>query len=202
MSTSLLILASFAGLALAVWWQLRTIGEGATELTRRRRQAGLGLAVFLLLLGLAHYVSIHGIPKRLFAAEEDGRWGAVSIDGQTMTSQGYTIVIEDGRVAGGRDGCNYWGFSDDPPAKDGSRMIVSTLVGCPEDDPTRRAYWALTTAEASLVMRQDGTLWIAAKGHRGAFRRCRSLANSDAAKSGGSGGETCVTHDSDRLVNF
>ena len=53
-------------------------------------------------------------------------------------------------------------------------MIVSTLVGCPENDPVRRAYWALASADdATIALQGDGRLRVASRRHEAVLRRCR-----------------------------
>ena len=199
MRAAVIILVSLSGLGLAVWWQLQGVGEHPVAFARRRRQAGLGLLLLMLILGAGSYISVNGMPKRLFAAEEDGSWGAVLIDGRPVSAEDYRIVVEDRQVVGGRDGCNDWGFTDDPPGPDGSRMIISTLVACPED-PVREAYWAVRARGVVPELRPDGSLRLAGWGHVAIFRRCKW----ERSKAGnrGSGREVCVTHDPDRLVNF
>ena len=189
------ILVSLLGLGLAVWWQLQGVGENRAAFARRRQQAGFGLLLLMLVLGAGAYIGIYGVPDRIFAAEEDGGWGAVIIDGRPVSAEDYRIAVKGGEVVGGYDGCNSWGYTDDPLGPDGSRMIVSTLVECP-DDRVRRAYWTLRSRGTALELRPDGSLRLAGRGHEAIFQRCRSIGNS------GSGRERCVTHDPDQLVNF
>jgi hypothetical protein len=107
------------------------------------------------------------------APDIDGPWNAVTIDGQAVPPREWRIGVEGGKVSGGRDGCNDWGYGE-PEVKGGARTIVSTLVGCPEGDPVRKAYWAMAMApEARLELLADGTLRIAARGHEAVLRRCR-----------------------------
>jgi hypothetical protein len=195
MLIAVVMLVSLLGLGLAIWWQLQGVGEDPAAFARRRKQAGFGLLLLMLMLGAGSYIAINGVPDRIFAAEEDGGWGAVTIDGRPVSAEDYRIAVRGREVVGGRDGCNGWGYTDDPPGPDGSRMIVSTLVECP-DDPVRRAYWTLRSRGIALELRPDGSLRVAGQGHEAIFHRCRPSGNS------GSGRERCVTHDPDRLVNF
>lgn len=107
----------------------------------------------------------------LLTADEDGSWAALSIDGRPVDPQQYRIAIADGEVSGGRDGCNSWGYSDEAPDANGERTIVTTLVGCPEDDPVRQAYWRLASA-SRIALLPDGRLRLSADGHEAIFRRC------------------------------
>lgn len=132
------------------------------------------LLLAALLLMLASLLDRHGRGSpwaRLIAPEEDGSWAAVRIDGRPVSPDEYRVSITEGQVAGGRDGCNDWAFSDDPPSRDGARMIVATAQYCPGDDPTRRAYRALMSG-AEVRLQADRTLRISAGGHEGIFRRC------------------------------
>ncbi|HEX8666785.1 MAG TPA: hypothetical protein VF727_00255 [Allosphingosinicella sp.] len=173
--TLLLLIIAVAGLAAALWVQARGFGLDAAAYRRRQRWAAGGL--FGLLLGMGAVVWAHEsrVVARLTAPAVDGMWGAVAIDGRRVDAREWRIGVRQGRVSGGRDGCNDWGY-DEREDKPGERLIVSTLVGCPEDDPVRRAYWALASAHGpTLTEAEDGTLRIAARGHEGIFRRCRMI---------------------------
>lgn len=145
------------------------------RLTGQRAKIGF----LLLLLVPAFGLMVLGVLDRtgewkpwqmLFAEEEDGSWVALRIDGRPASPQEYRITIAEGKVVGGRDGCNHWSYEDEGPDANGQRMIVSTLVGCPED-ATRLAYWSLR-ADPRIELLPDGTLRMAASGHEGIFRRC------------------------------
>jgi hypothetical protein len=171
--TPILLLIAFAGLAAALWVQLR--GFGLDRAAYRRRQAGTGMALLGLLLGLGLVQAGHDsrIVQRLTAPEVDGAWAALSIDGRPAQWREWRISVSGGKVAGGRDGCNDWGF-DEPEVEGGERTITTTLVGCPEDDPVRKAYWILALDRSiSPQLRSDGRLRLAAGGHEAIFRRCR-----------------------------
>ena len=169
-----LLLVGLTGLGIAVWSQVRALDAGEAEFRRRRKRSGIALGGLVLLLGAGVFVS-SGVPADwLLAEKEDGGWGGVSIDGRPVSAADYRISVKRGRITGGRDGCNDWHYTDDPPAPDGGRMIFSTLVACPEDDPLRRAYYRLR-AEGVPQLRPDGSLRLAAGGHEALFRRCRWL---------------------------
>jgi hypothetical protein len=188
-----LILVALLGLVAALWVQVRAMGADPAAFARSRRRAGMGLAALLLLIALVHFVN-SGIPARwLSATQVDGSWGAVAIDGRRVRPEAYSISIASGAVSGGHDDCNSWSFSDEPPRADGERMIFTTLVACPEDDPIRRAYWALATAPGvTPELRPDGKLRIAARGHEGIFRRCRWERRREPGGASGSGSRFCV----------
>lgn len=96
----------------------------------------------------------------------DGRWRAVSIGGRPVGRGIYTIVVRDGRVVGGRDGCNDWGYV----RHQGDWAIESTAIGCP-DDPLQRLYFAALDPETHRLQPRDGTLVVAAGGAQATFRR-------------------------------
>lgn len=100
----------------------------------------------------------------------DGTWVAVEIDGRKPAGE-YRIVVRDGRIDGGRDGCNDWGRDPERP-----EMIVINLQGCP-DDPLRDAYWTIAYYKAPPpALGQDGCLRAAARGHALLFRRAEEEA--------------------------
>jgi hypothetical protein len=194
MSLSLvLLLVAFAAFAAALWVQGTGIGEDEARFRRRRRRVGLSLGGLLLGLGAVQAVHSTGAMRRLLAPPEDGAWNAVSLDGRAVAAGEFRIGITDGQVSGGRDGCNEWGF-DGEDERTGERRIVSTLVGCDESDPARRAYRAVAFArEARPFVGPDGTMRIAARGHEGLFRRCRWSKVKPPPGASGSPGRTCVT---------
>lgn len=107
----------------------------------------------------------------MLAPDEDGSWAVVSIDGRPLPPDEYRFGITDGKISGGRDGCNDWSYTDDPPGPDGERMIVSTLQACPEDDPVRQAY-RLLTRNPKIELGADGLLRMTGQGHQAVLRRC------------------------------
>jgi heat shock protein HslJ len=126
------------------------------------------------------------------ARDIDGAWLAVAIDGRPVAAGAWRFGISDGKVSGGRDGCNDWGYGE-PETKGGPRTIHSTLVGCPEDDPVRKAYWAIASApEATLDQRDDGVMRIAARGHEALLRRCRWISEPMPPGVEGRGRRTCA----------
>lgn len=169
--TLILLLVGAAGLALACWTIIRGFGLDPAGYRRRQRQAGLGLAGLLIAILLVQAVHSLRVMQRLTAPEVDGTWAAVAIDGWAVPWGEWRFWVERGKVAGGRDACNAWGF-DKPVVEGGPPTITTTLVGCPEDDPLRKVYWALALG-AALELRQDGTLRIAGNGHEALLRRCR-----------------------------
>lgn len=171
--TPILLLIAFGGLAAALWVQLRGFGLDRAAYRRRQARTGLALLGLLLGLGLVQAGQDSRIVQRLTAPEVDGAWAAVSIDGRPVSWREWRLSVTSGKVAGGRDGCNEWGFTE-PEVEGGERMIDTTLVGCPEDDPVRKAYWTLALARnMSPRLRSDGSLRLAADGHEAIFRRCR-----------------------------
>lgn len=187
-----LILIALLAFGAALWSQVRAFDDDQAAFQRRRRRTGIGLGVLLLTLGLGHALATGTLRPRLFAPEEDGGWGALRIDGRPVSSRDYTIFIRDGRVEAGRDGCNSWGYTDDPPGPYGERMIISTLVACPEDDPVRLGYYAVARSGAKPELRPDGTLRLAAPGHEAFFRRCKWVEEPLPPGTSGSGPEICV----------
>jgi hypothetical protein len=189
--TLILVLTALVGLLAALGVLARGLSSGAASYRRAQKQAGLGLAGLLLGLGIVQIGQTERVVQRLTAPEADGSWTAVTIDGRAVAPGAWRLSVERGRVSGGRDDCNDWGYQE---AEEGrSRLIVSTLVGCREDDPVRRAYWAMATAEdAALMLGGDGTLRLAARGHEGLFRRCRWMREPPPPGSRSSGRQICA----------
>jgi len=107
-------------------------------------------------------------PEPAAAPKADGAWILVAMDGRPLPGA-YTVEVKDGRVAGGRDGCNMWGWDSAGPG--GDRAIHSTLIGCPETQQNR-TYWAVARDEqARLAVSADGRLAIEGAGHRLIGRR-------------------------------
>jgi len=152
------------------------------------------VALGALLLGLGAILTAHEsrLVQRLTAPPEDGAWAAVSLDGRPVPAGEYRLSISGGRVGGGRDGCNDWSF-EAPDETTGERRIFTTLVGCDENDPLRRAYGVLAFAEGPVLqLRPDGSLRIAARGHEGLFRRCRWVEAPLPPGTSGSGPPRCA----------
>lgn len=103
------------------------------------------------------------------AADLDGPWRAVSIAGQPVGRVHYTVRVADGRVVGGRDGCNAWSYV----RGEQGWAIESTMIGCPED-PLRGLYFqALDPEGHRLAEGPNGTLVVSARGTSAVFRRAQ-----------------------------
>jgi hypothetical protein len=99
----------------------------------------------------------------------DGVWVAETIDGRGVGRTRYTINVAEGRVTGGHDGCNGWGYE----MYQGQRTVNSTLIGCPPD-PLHEGYWAVVRPEPwTARLLRDGRLEASARGHRAVLRRAR-----------------------------
>jgi hypothetical protein len=130
------------------------------------------LALLLAVLGLVHGCASGWLDLRLFPPEEDGSWGAVLIDGQPVSPQAYYLTIRDRKVIGGRDGCNFWSFEEEPERGDGQRSINTTMALCVEN-VAERGYRAVAFSPSpSMRLRPNGSLEMAALGHQAVFRRC------------------------------
>lgn len=190
MTVALLIVA-FGGLGAALWALVR--GFGLDPAAYRRRQSKVGLSLLGLLIGLGLVQAAHDgrIVERLTAPEVDGIWAAVSIDGRPVPWREWRFSVTRGKIAGGRDGCNDWGF-DEPEVEGGERMIVTTLVECPEEDPVRKAYWALTAADpVAMELAKDATMRLAGGGHEAILRRCRWMNEKLPPGTSGTGPRVC-----------
>ena len=88
----------------------------------------------------------------------DGLWQVEEINGSAPTAS-FLLRIRGGRVVGGRDGCNSWGFDlTQPPEPDGTRMVISDAQGCPLTRE-RNAYWrALGNGNVRPVLTEDRKL--------------------------------------------
>ena len=106
------------------------------------------------------------------AADLDGMWRVTAISGEEVPPGQFLLRVRDGRVTGGRDGCNSWGFDEtQPPAPDGTRMIISDAQGC-APTPQLRGYWrALGNGNAPLQTSEAGELRIRAGGDEIIARR-------------------------------
>ena len=98
-------------------------------------------------------------------AVADGLWSVTTISGVEVPAEKFLLRIRDGRVVGGRDGCNSWGFdATQKPAPDGTRMIVSDAQEC-APTPQLRSYWrALGNGNAPVRIAANGELNIRAGG--------------------------------------
>lgn len=88
----------------------------------------------------------------------DGLWQVEEING-SKPSANFLLRIRGGRVVGGRDDCNSWGFDEtQPPAPDGARTILSDAQGCPRTRE-RNAYWrALGNGNVRPALTEDRKL--------------------------------------------
>jgi hypothetical protein len=171
LNTALFLVAALGFVAIAVA-QVRWLEQDRGAFSRKRRRAAWAFGFLLLLLGLVRYGASGGFDW-LLAADEDGSWRMVTIDGQPVAAREFVVGISDRRVVGGLDDCNSWGFEeedlDKPPTE---RMIVTTLALCPDDEPARRAYRVITMSDPVPRLRPGGDLELAARGHRAILRRC------------------------------
>jgi len=102
----------------------------------------------------------------------DGLWRAETIDGDPVGRSEFLLRVRDGRVVGGKDACNHWGFDfTRPPEPDGTRAIISTLMACP-GIPGIPAYWrAIGNGNAVPQLTEEGKLRFRAGGSEIVARR-------------------------------
>jgi hypothetical protein len=74
------------------------------------------------------------------------------------------LVMRNGEVIGGHDGCNGWGLSDQPG------LIVSDAQECPPDQ-MRNVYWLIATGPRTSLTKVGDQLLVRAPGHVGTFRK-------------------------------
>ena len=105
-------------------------------------------------------------------ASLDGLWRAERIDGDPVGRTEFLIRVRGGRVVGGKDGCNGWGFDQSrPPEPNGSRLVVSTCMGCP-GIPKISEYWrAIGNGNVIPVLTDQDQLRLRAGGHEILARR-------------------------------
>lgn len=84
------------------------------------------------------------------ASDVDGEWRFAESPGR------YTIVIRDGEIVGGFDGCNAWGFAEERAA-DGSRMVVSDAQGC-EPQPFDETYRLFAFGTPGFTVQDENLL--------------------------------------------
>ncbi|MWV29201.1 hypothetical protein [Aurantiacibacter rhizosphaerae] len=70
-----------------------------------------------------------------------------------------SIVIADGEVRGGRDGCNYWGYVGEPDPETGERMMESTLAAC-DQTPAIQAYDSIGHYRAEIELLSENRLLV------------------------------------------
>lgn len=105
-----------------------------------------------------------------FDGPERGTWRAVTIDGLDVRENRMHVIVADGEIRGGRDGCNYWGYSGEPDPETGERMIETTLAGC-VDSPEIRAYNTIGHHLAELRLEGEDRLIVSNQGVTGNFIR-------------------------------
>jgi hypothetical protein len=121
----------------------------------------------LLLLVLTSAAACGGLSPEESAqrGHYDGLWTVVSISGKAAPADRFLIRVREGKVTGGRDGCNSWGFDATvPPAPDGARMIISDAQEC-APTPVMRAYWrAIGNGNVPPRLTPTGELQLRAAG--------------------------------------
>ncbi|RJY09982.1 hypothetical protein [Aurantiacibacter aquimixticola] len=105
-----------------------------------------------------------------FDGPERGTWRAKTLDGVDVRERRMWVVIEDGEIVAGRDGCNYWGWETEPDPATGERGIISTLAAC-GPEPGDEAYGALSFGTPEMQLRPADHLVLRAMGHEGIFIR-------------------------------
>ncbi|KLI62940.1 hypothetical protein [Aurantiacibacter marinus] len=105
-----------------------------------------------------------------FDGPERGTWRAIMIGGLDVAAERMSIAVADGEIRGGRDGCNYWGYSGAPDPETGERMISSTMAAC-EETPALQAYDAIGHYRAELQLVSADRLEVSYRGVTGIFRR-------------------------------
>lgn len=117
------------------------------------------LPLLLLLAGCAEEA------RRARDGSLDGLWRATSIDGDPVGRTDFLIRIRGDRVVGGKDGCNAWAYDmTEPPAPDGTRLVLSAPMECP-GIPARPGYWrALGNGNAAPALTNQGEMRLRAGG--------------------------------------
>lgn len=105
------------------------------------------------------------------APEEDGAWRFVSIDGEEVSRNGYSVGIRWGRITGYHNGCNACGFQDDRPAGSPDRQLVCTLAACAEQ-PADAGFNRLFHGTPSIQVNGD-ELAMRVPGHQAKLVRIR-----------------------------
>ncbi|MGB3795616.1 MAG: hypothetical protein WA957_04855 [Alteraurantiacibacter sp.] len=126
------------------------------------------LALFIAALGFA---GVRGPDWRAwFDGSERGTWRAVEIDGLDVRQERMSIVVADGEIRGGRDGCNYWGYAGEPDPVTGERMMESTLAAC-IGTPAIKAYNTIGHYRAKIELLSENRLLVTYGETRGEFIR-------------------------------
>jgi hypothetical protein len=102
-----------------------------------------------------------GEPAASTDGRHDGLWLAEAIDGERVAPERFLLRLRAGKVVGGRDGCNSWAFDETrPPEPNGTRTILSDMMGCART-PRRQAYWAaLGNGNATPRITEEGGLRV------------------------------------------
>ncbi len=128
-------------------------------------------AIFIALFTAMYSVAGPRIDWRAwFDGPERGTWRAITIGGLDVADERMSIAVADGEIRGGRDGCNYWGYSGAPDPETGDREITSTLAAC-EETPALQAYDAIGHYRADLRLVSEDRLEVSYRGVSGIFRR-------------------------------
>ncbi|WP_161981530.1 hypothetical protein [Aurantiacibacter suaedae] len=134
------------------------------------------MRLLLPLVALALLVAVAGVSgyvidwRAWFDGPERGTWRAQEIGGIDVRADRMWIVVREGEVRGGRDGCNYWSYEGAPDPRTGERMMTSTLALC-EETPVRRAYARLARGSSTMALLSDDLLEVRAFGVIGRFVR-------------------------------
>lgn len=125
--------------------------------------AGLALAVPIVLKAvfLPHLDLWHAIA----GDKIDGSWRIARLDGDDVWRMRYLLHIRWGAITGGRDGCNFWAFSDEQPDPSQGRMTISTLVGC-QPEPCDRLYGRFAHGQPRMRLIGEDRLEMVLDGHR------------------------------------
>ena len=131
----------------------------------------IAAAAMLMLASQIGFTSMADAWDNAFGPKVNGSWRAVSLDGQSVTSDDYLIVVKRGKVVGGYDHCNGWSFDDEGPGPNGDRMVTSTLVACPETDA--RIVYHILAYGPRFELVSERELRLSRRCHSGLFRRCK-----------------------------
>ena len=86
----------------------------------------------------------------------DGRWAVVSVGANPVSASEWWLEVQEGRIVGGRDGCNRWRYQDaDSP------LVLSDAQECPSD-PRHTSYWNVVKANRSVAGPKNEGLTLSA----------------------------------------
>jgi heat shock protein HslJ len=115
------------------------------------------IAAALLLAGCSNADS-----SAASAGVPDGEWRVTEIDARAVKNGRMTLVIKDGILVGGHDGCNAWGFM----MHEGKRVAMSNAMACPGDADTA-AYAVIQNGKpGATALSLTGTRLSAVSGGR------------------------------------